>query len=166
MIGQVILRMVYYFGDDIKRISHAFKVYGFTRAILAGENVSGEMAFITELAAILHDTGIKEAIRKHGSSASHFQEMEGPAVAQAIMEECRIAEEVINRVCYIVGHHHTYTKIDGTDFQILVEADFLVNIQEGYISTEAAPNVIRNYFKTKTGRELAESVFGLKGSKA
>mgnify|MGYP000340972515 FL=1 len=32
------------------------------------------------------------------------------------------------RVAYLIGHHHTYDKIEGMDYQILVEADFLVNI--------------------------------------
>jgi hypothetical protein len=157
----VLLAMVRYFGDDIKRISHAFKVYGFVRSILAGENITGETAHITELTAILHDIGIKEAVRKHHSSDSRFQEMEGPAVARTIMEECGIAEEVINRVCYIVGHHHTYSKIDGPDFRILVEADFLVNIHEGYITPEAAPSVVQKYFTSATGRSLAGSLFAL-----
>ena len=35
---------------------------------------------------------------------------------------------MIRRVEYLVGHHHTYKDIDGLDYQILVEADFLVNI--------------------------------------
>lgn len=157
----VMLGMVRYFGDDIKRISHAFKVFGFARSIMAGENITGETAHITSLTAILHDIGIKEAVRKHHSSDSRFQELEGPAVARAIMEECGIAEEVIKRVCYIVGHHHTYSKIDGPDFRILVEADFLVNIHEGYITPEAAPPVVKKYFTTATGRSLAASLFGL-----
>ena len=40
------------------------------------------------------------------------------------------AENVIERVCYLIGHHHTYTGIEGRDYQILVEADFLVNLYE------------------------------------
>jgi hypothetical protein len=159
LTGQVLLRMVRYFGVDIKRISHAFKVFGFAQAILSGEGISGVTEFTTNLAALLHDIGIREAEQKHHSSAAQFQEMEGPVVARTIMSECGIKGEVVERVCYIVGHHHTYTKIDGTDFQILVEADFLVNIQEGDISIQAAPMVIKKYFKTGTGRELATSLF-------
>lgn len=157
----VLLAMVRYFSNDIQRISHAFKVYGFVRSILAGEHINGETAHVTELTAILHDIGIKEAVRKHHSSDSRFQELEGPAVARVIMEECGIARQVMERVCFIVGHHHTYSKIDGPDFQILVEADFLVNIHEGYITPEAAPTVVKKYFRTTTGKELATSLFGL-----
>ncbi|HOY51021.1 MAG TPA: HD domain-containing protein [Prolixibacteraceae bacterium] len=156
----VLLGMVRYFGDDIKRISHAFKVYGFARAILSGERLPEEKALITALTAILHDIGIKEAVRKHHSSDSRFQEMEGPAVARSIMEGCGIHPHVMDRVCFITGHHHTYSKIDGPDFQILVEADFLVNIHEGYITPEAAPSVVKKYFRTSTGKDLAASLYG------
>ena len=32
-------------------------------------------------------------------------------------------DKITERVCYLVGHHHTYTNIEGMDYQILVEAD-------------------------------------------
>jgi len=35
-------------------------------------------------ASILHDVGIKAAEEKHGSSAGHFQELEGPEIARKI----------------------------------------------------------------------------------
>ena len=37
-------------------------------------------------------------------------------------------KKIIERVSYLVAHHHTYNEIDDVDYQILVEADFLVNI--------------------------------------
>jgi hypothetical protein len=157
----VLLNMVRYFGDDVRRISHAFKVYGFAKAIMAGEKMTEQQQFITGLAAALHDIGIKESERKYQSSAGHYQEMEGPAVAWQILSGCGITGEVAERVCYLVGNHHSYNKIDGIDFQILVEADFLVNIHEGYIKPDAAPSVVQKYFKTQTGRELSASIYKL-----
>jgi HD superfamily phosphodiesterase len=162
MPEQVLLNMVRYFGKDVRRISHALKVYGFSKAILAGEGITGETKTITDLAAILHDIGIKEAEWKYNSSAGHYQEIEGPPIARRILTECGITGDVADRVCYLVGHHHTYNKIDGIDFQILVEADFLVNIHEGFIKPDAAPAVVENYFKTKTGKHLADSMYSLK----
>lgn len=160
-IHTVLLEMVRYFGNDIKRISHAFKVYGFAQSLIAGEGIDGDQRSVTELAAILHDIGIKEALRKHNSSAAHLQELEGPEVARGILLRCGITGEMADRVCFLVGNHHSYQKIDGLDFQILVEADFLVNIHEGYITPDAAPSVVEKYFKTATGRELALSLYNL-----
>ena len=62
---------------------------------------------------------------------------------------------------YLIGNHHSYDKIDGLDFQILVEADFLVNIYEDNMSPEAAATVKKKYFETKTGREYISSLYGL-----
>ena len=33
----------------------------------------------------------------------------------------------IARVAYLVGHHHTLRGIDGIDYQILIEADYIAN---------------------------------------
>ena len=41
------------------------------------------------------------------------------------------------RVQYLIGRHHTYNDIDGIDYQILVEADFLVNMYEDSLSKKA-----------------------------
>jgi len=161
MVQSVLLKMVRYFGDDVKRINHALKVYGFAQILLEGENIPDDLRRITELAALLHDIGIKEAERKYNSSAGHYQELEGPSIARSILDECAISLEVADRVCFLVGNHHSYHKIDGPDFQILAEADFLVNIQEGYIKPDAAPSAVSRYFKTKTGRELAASIYDL-----
>lgn len=81
-----------------------------------------------ELAALLHDIGIHEAERKYGSAAGQYQELEGPPIAQKILEQLGAEPELAQRVCYLVGHHHSYTLVDGPDFQALVEADFIVNI--------------------------------------
>ncbi len=161
MVRSVLLNMARYFGNDVKRINHAMKVYAFAQILLEGENIPDDLRRITELAAILHDIGIKEAERKYNSSAGHYQEMEGPAIARQILSECSISGEVADRVCFLVGSHHSYHKIDGPDFQILVEADFLVNIHEGCIKPDAAPSVVNKYFKTKTGRGLAASIYDL-----
>ena len=41
-------------------------------------------------AAILHDIGIHEAERKHGSSSGRLQELEGPPIARAILEASNV----------------------------------------------------------------------------
>lgn len=43
----------------------------------------------------------------------------------------------IDRICYLVGHHHTYVNVDGIDYRILLEADFLVNAYEDEMSVHA-----------------------------
>ena len=64
-----------------------------------------------------------------------------------------------DRVCYLIGHHHTYDQIDGIDYQILVEADFLVNLAEEQSSRETIESVKGKIFKTKTGIWLINKIF-------
>ena len=45
------------------------------------------------------------------------------------------------------------------DYQILVEADFLVNIFESGMTHEAAEKVYENIFRTKTGKQLLKDLF-------
>lgn len=49
----------------------------------------------------------------------------------------------------------------GIDYQILVEADFLVNILEDGLSKEAALNVYHNVFKTECGKKICREMFGI-----
>ena len=78
---------------------------------------------------------------------------------------CRLgfSQKVRERVCWLVGHHHTYSPIDGPDHQILVEADFLVNLFEDHSDTDAILSAYRRIFKTESGRQLCRDMFSLKG---
>lgn len=67
----------------------------------------------------------------------------------------------IERVCYLVGHHHTYSNIDGTDYQILVEADFLVNLYEDKEHIKAVWSAYEKIFRTRSGRKLCREIFEL-----
>ena len=68
-------------------------------------------------------------------------------------------ETVIERVTWLVGHHHTYTAIEGADCQILVEADFLVNLFENGQPSESQREVYRLIFRTEGGRKLFRTMF-------
>ena len=60
---------------------------------------------------------------------------------------------------YLIGNHHSYDKIDGIDFQILVEADLLVNIYEDEIDEKAIGNIEKTIFKTKSGKQLLKLLY-------
>lgn len=159
MISDVMEKMIVYFDGDAKRINHALKVYGFAKTIAGREEMPPDDRKITELAAVLHDIGIKESVRKYGSSEAKYQELEGPPVAVGILEAAKAAPEVIQRVSYLIGNHHTYGKIDGLDFQILVEADFIVNAFEDDMEPAAIRKISDKYFRTATGRKIIESLY-------
>jgi len=159
LVAETLTRMIDYFGTDVRRINHALKVYSFARLIALQEKLDGDQLLIIELASILHDIGIPVSEQKYGSCIGKYQEIEGPPIAREMLETLGASTEIIDRVCYLIGNHHTYTKIDGIDFQILVEADFLVNIYEDEMSEGAIKSASDKYFKTQTGKHLIESMY-------
>jgi HD superfamily phosphodiesterase len=162
LVAQVLSKMIEYFGKDARRINHALKVHSFSALIARNENLSSELQEITEVAAILHDIGIPVSEQKYGSCIGKYQEIEGPPIARELLKQLGAASELIERVCFLIGNHHTYTKIDDIDFQILVEADFLVNIFEDDMSSSAIESARDKYFKTKAGTNLIESMYLMK----
>lgn len=144
---------------DQKRIEHSLKVYGYACLLGNMEGLSPETFQILELTAILHDIGIHVSEKKFGYSDGHKQELEGPPVARQILEEIGVSAEVVDRVCFIISKHHTFSAIDGIDFQLLVEADFLVNSVEEGVSPEGVEKFIAMNFKTESGKVLINELF-------
>ena len=158
----LIQKMLVYYSGDPARIQHFTKVYTYASMIGHAEHLSDELQHILETAAILHDIGIKIAEEKYHSSAGPLQKKEGPAAARQMLTECgTYSDTVIDRVCYLIGHHHTYSNIDGLDYQILVEADFLVNLYEDHADRQAIQTAIDRIFKTKAGTEMAHVMFDI-----
>ena len=161
IVPEVIMKMMDYFATDLRRINHALKVYSYAKTIGTLEKLTDEAQYILEISAILHDIGIKEAEKKHHSTAGHYQEIEGPLVANVLLKEFAIPEEILNRIMYLIGHHHSYRRIDGIDFQILVEADFLVNIYEEGMNQNQIDAIFRKYFKTSAGHSIMKNCYGV-----
>lgn len=159
MIKDVIDKMIKYFGNDVRRINHALKVYTFARNIALMESIAGEELLIIEAAAVLHDIGIKESERKYNSSAGNYQEIEGPPIAEKMLKELNFENSTIDRICFLIGHHHTYGKIDKIDYQILIEADFIINIFEDNIGEIQVKEIKNKYFKTKAAIDYLESMY-------
>ncbi|MCI8509681.1 MAG: HD domain-containing protein [Lachnospiraceae bacterium] len=159
MTALLIAEMIRYYSGDPKRIQHFIKVHDFSRTIGMLEGLDEKTFFILETAAIVHDIGIKKCEKKYGSCEGKLQEKEGPGVAEKLLGRLGYQTEVIERVCYLVGHHHTYTDIEGIDYQILVEADFLVNLYEDNLPKATIRSICERIFKTASGRKLCREMF-------
>ena len=86
---------------------------------------------------------------------------EGPTIAEKLLGELGFDQDVSNRVQYLIAHHHTYDNINEIDYQILVEADFLVNIMEDSLSKEAALKAYESIFKTTCGKMICREMFDI-----
>lgn len=157
--NRLIDRMAEYFAGDPKRIQHFLKVYELSILIGMAEGLSEEELFTLKTAAIVHDIGIRASEKKYGKSNGKLQEQEGPAVAEPLLVSLGYEEELIDRVLFLIANHHTYDAIEGADYQILVEADFLVNLYEHGDSRETVQNVKSKIFKTKAGTRYLDLMF-------
>ena len=160
-IANVLAKMINYEQGCPHRVNHFLKVHSFARIIGEAEGLNTTEQYILEVAAAMHDCGIRASLLKHGYYNGKMQEEEGPAVAEKMMLELGIDETIRGRVSFLIGHHHTYTNIDGIDYRILVEADFLVNILEDGLAKEAALQAYQNIFKTESVKNICQEMFAL-----
>lgn len=160
-IDQVKLKMIEFNAGDPKQIQHFIKVYEFASLIGKEEGLEANTQEILEVAALVHDIGITRARELYGTSEGKYQEKEGPALAKKLLEEIGYTKEIIDRVSFLVGHHHTFDQIVGTDYQILVEADLLVNFYEHQTGKETIEKMFNKLFKTETGSYICKKMFAL-----
>lgn len=152
--SEILSSMMRYNAGDPKRIQHALKVFTYASLIGEAEGLDARTLDILKTAAALHDIGIRNAEKLHGSSSGKWQEVEGPPVARDLLAPFGFDAAFVERVCFLIGHHHTYGAVDGPDYQILLEADLLVNCYEDGVSPDAAHHAGEKLFQTKTGREF------------
>ncbi|MBR9936133.1 phosphohydrolase [Oscillospiraceae bacterium Marseille-Q3528] len=158
-ISQILVKMIDYSAGNRKDIHHLMKVHSYARIIGKGEGLSEELQKITEIAAIVHDIACPLCRIKYGNTNGKYQEAEGPALTESFLADTGLTREEIARIAYLVGHHHTYEGVEGLDYQILLEADYLVNADESGYSRENILHMRDTVFQTKTGTALLESIY-------
>jgi DNA-directed RNA polymerase subunit RPC12/RpoP len=153
---RVAIEMKRYFGKDFKRIGHAARVARYAEQIVKEEK--GNPAVVL-CAAYLHDIGIHEAERKYQSTAPGYQRKEGPPIARDILTRLGAKEDLIDEVCDIVGHHHQPGDEESLNFQIIYDADLLVNLEDKQkkkkTEKERLATTIETSMFTDTGKRLA-----------
>ena len=159
MLNKLHMAMIELYKGDSRRIQHFCKVHSYARLIAQMENVDYKTLFIIETAALTHDIGIHTCEEKYGECGGRLQEKEGPALAKELLERLGFETDISERVQYLIAHHHTYSNIDGIDYQILVEADFLVNMYEDNLSKEAVLKAYDSIFRTEYGKKICKDMY-------
>ena len=160
-VAEVVKKMVEYSKGDLHDINHFMKVYAYAKTIAEGENLSPEQQKLVEVTAVVHDIACPLCRVKYGNANGKHQEEESAALIEEFFADSDLPKEFVDRVSYIVSHHHTITGIDGIDYQILVEADFLVNMYEDGLSKKAVKHAYDSIFKTSSGRKICAEIFGI-----
>ncbi len=147
-----------YFGADQRRIDHALQVSLYAEELLAYVDAD---PVITLAAAYLHDIGIHEAERKHGSNSGRWQEIEGPPIAREILANLGAGEAVTDQVAAIVASHHTRNGLDSPEFRVIWDADALVNFAEVLPAKSEAQieSLLQEHMVTEPGFRIARRIF-------
>lgn len=154
--------MIKYDGGDVPRIQHFVKVHDFSRMIGMAEDMESGQLFVLEAAAILHDVGIHAAEAKYGNSHGKHQEELGPGEARKVLAEVDgFTELQVERICWLIAHHHTYANVTSQDHRILLEADFLVNSFEDRLSKEAILSFREKVFRSPSAIEMLNNMWNL-----
>ena len=156
---RVAIEMKRYFKQDFKRVGHAVRVARYAEQI--GREERGNLAVVL-VSAYLHDIGIKEAEKKHQSTAARYQEVEGPPIAREILIKLGAKGELIEEVCEIIAHHHHPGTDETKNYQCLYDADLIVNLEENQKESPSDPEklkkTVESSFLTESGRNLAGKV--------
>lgn len=157
--AEITKKMIAYSNGNLHDICHFLKVYAYAKTIGECEGLDGEKQLTLEIAALLHDIACPLCREKYGNTNGKYQEIEGEKLGREFLADTGLDEKIRERVVYLIAHHHSPNEVDGEDYQILLEADYLVNADEGGDSRAKIKNTGEHIFKTKTGRELLKEIY-------
>lgn len=160
-IAQIMQKMIAASDGNIHDIDHLIRVWSYARTIGKLEHLPEETQLILEVAAIIHDIACPLCRAKYGNTNGKHQEEEGAVLAKEFLADTGMTQEQIERAAYLVGHHHTLTGIDGLDWQILIEADYIANATENGYGEQNVRSFIQKVMKTDSAKRLAQAVFNL-----
>lgn len=160
-ITEITKKMIACSDGNLHDICHFLKVYAYAKTIGECEKLDSRTQFTLETAALMHDIACPLCREKYGNTNGKYQEKEGMILGREFLKDTGIDDDIAERVVYLIGHHHSPAEVDGIDYRILLEADYLVNADEGGDSAETIKNTMEHIFKTKTGTELLKSIYKL-----
>lgn len=161
MIAEMMKKMIEQAKGNTHDIHHFIKVWTYSKTIGELEKLDANTQLILEIAAITHDIACPKCREKYGNTNHSYQEKEGMVLVLKFLNEFDLTDEQKARVVYLVGHHHTLKDINGQDYQILIEADYIVNADEMNFSMENIKNFADKIFKTETGLSLLKTIYKL-----
>ena len=160
-IPQILEKMIAFSEGNIHDIDHLIRVWAYAKTIGEQEALDAETLFILEAAAITHDIACPLCREKYGNTNGKHQEDEGAPMVRAFLCDTGMTEAQIDRVAFLVGHHHTLTDVEGDDWQILLEADYVVNASENGYSKQNIRNFMERNARTESGKRMIKTVFCL-----
>ena len=152
-------KMIEFYRGNLRDIDHFLKVWAMAKTIGELEGLNSHTQEVLELTAVVHDIACPLCREKYGNTNGSNQELESPPLVETFFEGLPVDPADLSRISFLVAHHHTDTGVDGLDYQILLEADFLVNVGESGYSRAVIEKFRQRVFRTKSGIRLLDSMY-------
>lgn len=161
LIADAIEKITAFYNGNLHDIHHFLKVWAWAKTIGEQEKLDAHTLEVLELAAVVHDIACPLCREKYGNTNGKNQERESPPLIEVFFRDLPVRRSDVERISWLAAHHHTYTGIDGPEYRILLEADFLVNAGESGYDKRTIESARRQFFRTETGIRLLKSVYGV-----
>lgn len=160
-VTQIMEKMIVCSHGNIHDIDHFIRVWSYAKMIGELEGLDPETQYILEVSAITHDIACPLCREKYGNTNGRYQEKEGAPMAKAFLSDAGMTAAQVDRVVFLVGHHHTLSNIVGIDYQILVEADYIANAIESDYGKGNIQNFLDKIMQTDSGKKICRELFCL-----
>lgn len=158
-ISEAMKKMIGISNGSQHDINHFIKVWTYAKTIGELEGLDETTQKTLEYAAIVHDIACPRLRAEFGSCPGTKQQETGGPMAREFYKDSGLPQDMIDRIVFLVEHHHTFMNVDGIDYQILLEADFLTNAGEQEKYHRNIQKFYDDIFKTKSGLRLLESIY-------
>lgn len=158
-ISEIMKKMIAFSEGNIHDIDHFIRVWTYAKMIGELEGLEKEMQYVLEAAAITHDIACPLCRIKYGNTNGKYQEKEGIPMVREFLSDSGMTQEQIERIAFLVGHHHTFTNVDALDYQILIESDYIANALENGYKEQQIETFMEKCMKTKSGISLLRDLY-------
>lgn len=162
MIAEIMKKMIAFSNGNMHDIDHFIRVWTYAKTIGELENLDKEKLYILEVAAITHDIACPLCREKYENTNGKLQEKEGVELVKSFLSYMNLTKAQVDRISFLVGHHHTFDEIYDLDYQILIEADYIANAIENGYNEQNIKTFTDKIVKTNSCKQLIKELFLMK----
>lgn len=154
-VNEILIEALKFENGHIRRTQHILKVHSLAKLFAEKLGLDKKALELLEIAAILHDIGIKSCKDKGVNPSLENQLIEVKMILSNFSKKYEISPKEEKEIYFLIENHHNYLDLNNLSQQILIEADLIINIFE---KNKEGIEGYREYFRTDIGREILDTL--------
>lgn len=154
-VNEILIEALKFENGHIRRTQHILKVHSLAKLFAKKLGLDKKALELLEIAAILHDIGIKSCKDKGVNPSLENQLIEVKMILSNFSKKYEISPKEEKEIYFLIENHHNYLDLNNLSHQILIEADLIINIFE---KNKEGIEGYREYFRTDIGREILDTL--------